>query len=509
MPTTSQIANAEVCFSYLLRGLKHRIDWDKLGAERRRALPTELADFLIPAAIAARSTVEMVKLLCQRFEIRAAGEGWEEDDGYARRGRPAYALVPRQFMPPGVVELEAEAGAPWNPKETACVRWDHLAKSIDFAALRLAVYQNPQLLTTFALNPPVEGEEAVFSPWIESAMAPAWTPTLPERLLTPRAFRTVWTLVSNLAHGADHKSGNVTMFRRERRIDPTTGEQVLVPFMSGNAVRGLWRDMIFYRLLRLVGLRVEDIPPRIAHALLAGGTIEAGADSASVDVALRRRVRGLLPAWDLFAGVIEQQIMRGVLRVHDAQVVCRENAWLLYPTLRPKRQGSADVMSFEEFHAALPVADNLTQLRLLTRHAHRDLEDSDGIQMITDTEVLLPGTTILHSFQLLDPSNVSSLAASCMSDLILEFRDIAHTGAGNARGYGQIAFDHYLPGEGHDALPPTDEYLAYVRENRDAIRAFLLGEKNGEVMKVDGVGEVKITRSGAKGRGKKATGEAT
>lgn len=294
------------------------------------------------------------------------------------------------------------------------------------------------------------------------------------------------------------------MFRRERRIDPTTGEHVLVPFLSGNAVRGMWRDTIFFRLLRLVGLRADEIPPRTAHALLAGGTIEAGADGAGVNVSLRRKVRSLLPAWDLFAGVFEQQIMRGVLRVHDANVVCRENAWLLHPTIRPKRPGSADVMGFDEFRAAVPPADDLTQLRLLTRHAHRELEGSEGVQMLTETEVLLPGTMIAHSFQLLDPAGASSLAASCMADLLDEFQGDAFVGAGNARGYGQVAFDQYRPDVGHEILPPPDEYLAYVREHRDAIRAFLLGDKGGETMAVPGVGDVKVTRSGPKGRRGKA-----
>lgn len=474
MATAHQIASAEVLICYLLRGLRHRIDYDRIPAGRRRSLAREVADYLIPASISARSTEEWVRLVCQRFEIEPTGEGRVDGDR-TFDARPAYVVLPRMFLPPGTLELFGHAQATTGPEGTAVVRWDHLTRVIDFAGLRLALDRNPALVATFAMNPPTEGEETIFKPYGVGCETARWTATLPQRLQTPRSFTTVLTLTSPCAHGADHKSGNVTMFRRQRYVDPTTGETYLAPFISGNAWRGIWRDEAGALTCRDVGLKLTEIDTKVAHALMAGGTIEAGADGASVDLALRRQARRILPAWDLFAGVMNQQIMRGILRVHDAILVCRENAWLLHDRLKPQRDGAP--MSYETFRAALEPADNLTQLRLLTRHAHRDLEGSEGVQMLTETEVLLPGAQLVHAFQLIELDGVSSLSRSFLSRVLSAFRDNAFVGAGNARGLGAVAFDPYQPGAEAQVLPSEDEYLAHIEQHREEIRTFLMGAR--------------------------------
>lgn len=476
MSNAHQIASAECLVAYLLRGLRHRLDYTKIQASRRRNLAREMTDYLIPAAVSARSTEEWVRLVCQRFEIEPTGEGYMGDGGREHDARPAYALLPRRFLPAGSLEMP-HPSATEGAAGLAVVRWDHLCRVIDFAGLRLALDRNPALVVTFAMNPPVEGEEGIFPDLESLPPVAAWTAVLPTRLQTPRGYSTVVTLTSPCAHGADHKSGNVTMFRRQRYKDPVSGETYLAPFIAGNAWRGIWRDEAGALTCRDVGLKLTEIEPRIAHALMAGGTIEAGADGAGVDLALRRRVRALLPAWDLFAGVMNQQIMRGALRVHDSHLVCRENAWLLHDRLKPHQDGRP--LPYADFRAALEPADNLTQLRLLTRHAHRELEGSEGVQMLTETEVLLPGAQLVHAFQLIALDGVPSLSRSFLARVLREFRDNAFVGAGNARGLGAVAFDAYQPGDPAQALPTEDEYLAFVEAHRDEIRAFLLG-KRGE-----------------------------
>jgi hypothetical protein len=495
MATRPQIDSASVLAAYLLRGLARRIDYDRIGRDRRRSLTTEFGDFLVPAAVSARSTLEWCRLVCDRFEISPAGEGWEGGDGREHDARAAYAVIPKAFVPPDTVLLE---GHPKATDANVIVRWDHACRVIGFDALRIALNENPALYATFALTQPVDGEEQLFTAWGASPEVKPWTPTLPSRLITPRAYRTIWTLISPLAHGHDHKSGNVTLFRRERRVDPVSGLQYLTPFISGNATRGAWRDKIFSRLLRLIGLKTTEVPKEMIHALLAGGAIESGADGGTVNVAARRRARAMSPAWDLFAGCIEQQIMAGLLRIHDAVLVCRENAWMLHTLLEPRRIGSAEPMSFAEFRDALEPADNLTQLRLLTRHAHRDLPGSEGTQMITQTEVILPGAMLVHSFQLIGLDGVSELAGSCMRDLLDEFAGDAFVGAQNARGLGRVAFDPYVPGPGHAELPGPEAYLRFVEENKAEIRAWLLREEGVERTVVAGV-PATVTK-GAKGR---------
>jgi hypothetical protein len=449
------LARARVC--YLVRGLWKRVDWDAIPKERRRNLTSELAEQLYPLAISERSTLGWTRALAARFHMGLVSTAWST--------HPASAVLPEMFVEPGAPR---EEGPEDSPQDHVRVRWDALVRQIPFEALRMALHDGAALVATFATTDPVDDEASLFPVAQADAQTKRWVSVLPKALLSPRSFRAVWTVVSPLHHGHDEKSGNVSLFRRERTVDPTTGEVSLVPFVSGNAVRGLWRDRLFSRLLSLVGMKFSEMPPQRAHALLSGGTIEAGTDGTKVDVGVRRRAREICPAWDLIAGCIDGQIMRGLLVVSDAELVCRENAWKLHAALAPNEP-------FEAFRASLPVADDLTQLRILTRHAHRDIEKSDGHQMIVNVEGILPGAQLVQRFSLHGLDGVSELARSCMADLLEEFRSHSFIGAKNASGYGEVAFDGYLS----DAieLPPASLYLSWVAERTEEIRAWLLGGK--------------------------------
>jgi len=475
MTTPPAIHAATALMAYLLRALWRRVDWEGIPRRRRRNISEELRDALVPMVTSARSTLEFTRMLCQRFSINETGGTFENDEGKEITARPVYVLIPRLLVPAGVLEIEH----PEADETTAAVSWTAVCKAIDFDALRLAVTESPALFATFATAPPVDGEEALFTPWADaSASAETWTAEVPGDLLTPRAYTAVWTLVAPMAHGHDEKSGNVTMFRRQRVVSPVTGEIAIVPLVSGNAVRGCWRDIIMGRMLQLVGLTAQDLPAPRAHALLSGGTIEAGADGDAVDVAVRRRARAVCPAWDLFAGVVDGQIMRGLLRVHDVILLCRENAWMVHALLQPKtRDGAA--MTLPEFTASLKPADTLTQLRLLTHHAHRDIEDCKGVQMLVNTEVLIPGVQLVHRFQLIGLDGVSEVAGACMADLLVEFQQDGFVGAANARGLGAVGFVAYVPGGSAPPLPPPTVYQAWVAEHRDELRAWLLEDRPG------------------------------
>ncbi len=497
MTTTKSIQQTTVLLAYLLRALWRRVDRKSIQASRLRNLATELNEALVPLAVSERSAGAFIRALATRFEIALSGGAYEKD-GEEKSSGAASVFIPKLFVPEGLPTIDHGAAG----EGIVCLRWDVVTKALDFEALRIALNDNPAFFATFATAAPMEGEEALFQTNALHSTTPPWTGTLPARLITPRAFRARWTLVSNLAHGADQKTGNVTMFRRERVVSPLTGAVSLRPFVAGNAVRGLWRDIIFGRLLALLGLKTSDVPDRRIHALLAGGTIETGADGAHVNLTVRRLARQFCPAWDLFAGVMDDQIMRGLLRVHDCVLVCRENAWLLYEQLVPPVDGQPRI-PFEMFEASLPLADDLTQLRLSTRHAHRDLPGSDGSQMIFNTEVLLTGSQLIHSFQLMGLDGVSELARSCMADLLAEFHDDALVGAKTSAAMGRIAFDPYEPGEGQAPLPSPAIYQQWVADHAHEIRAWLTGGMDAALTEEAGDGAEKGAR-GRKGRAAKS-----
>jgi len=464
MTTVRDIEIARARASYLFRAFWKRIEWESLGKDRRRGITKEAQEALWPIALSSRSTLEVCRAFATRFEVQLSGTEYDA---------PPYAWIHKSFIADGT---PSEARANMPPDHVA-VRWDFLARTIDFAALRLVVHENPALIITFAAMDPIDGEADLFPlPDDEGADGAHWAAPLPERMISPRVFRACWTTLSPMFHGADEKSGNVLTFRREKRVDPHTGAIDLVPFISGNAFRGQLRDRLFGRMLMLLGMKPTDLPPARAHALFSGGAIDAGADGGKADVTARRAARSLAPAWDLIAGCIDQQIMEGVLRVHDAHLVCRENAWLLHAMLSPTLPDGSS-MPLDTFRAALKPADDLTQLRLGTRHAHRDFDAADGIQMLWNTEGILPGSQMVHSLQVHGMAGVSELTLSCLADVLADFRDDAFVGAQTARGYGRIAFDPYRSLDVE--LPSPDVYRQFLLEKADEIKAWLMGGNGG------------------------------
>ncbi len=499
MPSRYQIDQTAPVLAYLLRAMVRRIDRRAMPADRARNLETEVNENLHPLVVSTRNTQQFVRAFATRFDINLTGGTYAGGDGRDHMAAPLYLLVPRGYVEhAGLPEME-HAKASDRP-DCACLRWDVACRAIDFDALRILVNDNPAQWATFAFTEEDPSDATLFDvpDPTHRDVAPFVAP-LPGQTVSPRAHRAVWTLVSNLAHGGDYNSGNVTLLRRERAIDPTTGEQALVPLFSANATRGILRDIAGGLLCRSLGIASHELPPTVAHALFSGGTLEQGADNGTVDLGLRRRLRELVPMWDVFGGVWDKkQIMQGVLKMHDPIVVCRENAWRVYQFLVPE-EGRA-TLPFEVFRGSLPRADDITQLRMGTRHAHRDLPEADGYQMIWNTEVLLAGTRICHSFQLQNLDGVNELARSFVAHILDEFRAVALTGASTARGMGQFAFDPYQPGAGEESLPSQAIYTAWMAEHADEVRAFLMSGGKG------GGGAVpEAPKKTARGRGKKAT----
>lgn len=460
MTTIRDIDLARVRTSYLLRGLWKRVDWSGIQQSRRSRLPAELSEQVYPIAVSERSTLGWIRAVANRFDMSLTANDVSR--------YPASVIIPKMFVDEGTV---TEPDSTLRDGDVR-VRWDVFAQQIAFDALRLMLHDGAPMVATFATTEPAHDEHTMFPVACAdgAGATPLWEPTRPKSLITPRLLRTVWTVISPLHHGHDEKTGNVSLFRRHRVIDPTTGSVHLVPFISGNAVRGQWRDLVFGRLLELVGMSFAEVPPRRAHSLLAGGTIAVGADTAKIDVPRRRRAREICPAWDLLGGTLDEQLMGGVASVWDPVLVCRETAWMLHHELAPE-------MRLEDFRASLKSADELTQLRLMTRHAHRDIPESDGSQMLLNVESLLPGAHLFHGFAIHGIDGVSRMTKACMADLAEQFAKRGAIGAKFASGHGAIACGEYVPRDDASALPPASEYVAWVTEHADEIRAWLVGDK--------------------------------
>ncbi len=431
--------------AYLLRDLRKRVDPDRIGRSRMMGISTEIGDAILPTMVAEKTPMGWWRALCARFESDPTPDGHS-------RGYSAAAFTP-------------EGNA----------RWDTVISRMDARVLRLVLSENPQVFATFACDRPYEGEHLLFDAF---GTAPTDAP-MPARVghiatVIPRRYWSHWHATSPTAHGADGKSGNVSLFRRQRIVDAATGRAEMVPFIAGNAIRGGWRDRAMIAWLGMLGLTATDIPPRMAHALLAGGSLSAGADTQRLDVRLRRDFRRLCPMWDIFAGCVEDQVMQGRGRVADATLVCRENAWKLHAWLAPTED-------FETWRASLKEASELTTLRLATRSAHRDIADSDGVQMLVNTELVVEGASWVHSLSLRALDDVGSVTASALAWLLEEFQSDAYVGAQNARGFGSMEFHAYRPSGGAEPLPSSSIYVQHVLAHREEAREWLSANRRAIV----------------------------
>lgn len=472
MATKTEVHQARVRLAYLLRSMFRRIDKRKIGADRHRNLPSEMSDYLRAGTIAARNTMQFVTALARRFDIELNANTIEVADDELRDLRVIAAFIP-----------EALAGdlAGRTHDDKRIVPWAVIAQHTNLEAVRIVVNEGADFFVTFAQTPESPQDVAYFPAHVEHD-GPRWTGVLPgEAMQSPKQHRAWFQVVSPLAHGHDEKAGNVCLFRRQPQVDPFTGEQALVPIYTGNAIKGQWRDLFFARMLRALGVKPEtDLSQRRAQELFSGGTIEKGADGAVARLDVRTRARSTIPAIDLLGGCIEQQIMSGILRVHDCTLLCRENAWKLFRMMAP-----ADILGcpleYEDFAASLLPADDWTLLRLGVRHAHRDLPGGDlsadegGAQMLWNTEAIKPGARFFHTFAVVSLSTVSSLAQSCLADLLEDFADIGMLGAQTSRGYGQVSTLGYKPAEKATPLPSGAEYLDYLRTHREPILEWLAG----------------------------------
>jgi hypothetical protein len=488
MATQIQVEAARVRLAFLLRSMLRRVDKKKIGSDRYRNLGTELADYLRAAAVASRTTMALVTSVAHRFEIDL-NEGVHADrEGDEQEHRAVAAFIPTELAG----DLPGHAY-----EDCRVVPWPILAQHTPLEAVRLAVNDGPDFFVTFAQTAPSPQDLAYFR-MPEAPAGERWVGVLPsEDMQSPKQYRAWIQAVSPLAHGHDEKAGNVLLYRRQAQVDPWTGEHSLVPIYTGNAVKGQWRDLFFARMLRVLGLRPEtDLTPRRAQELFSGGTIEKGADGATARLDVRRRARHTIPAINLLGGCIEQQILSGLLRVNDVTLLCRENAWKLYPLLKPTN-AAGERLTYADFAASLAPADDWTLLRLGVRMAHRDLPGGDlsakegGAQALWNTEAIKPGARLLHTFSLVSLSTVPSLAMSCMADLLGDFADTGLLGAQTARGYGQVSMTGYVAAEKAEPLPSPDEYRTYLDTHRAEILDWLRGPgemvagPEGEVLQVE------------------------
>jgi hypothetical protein len=256
-----------------------------------------------------------------------------------------------------------------------------------------------------------------------------------------------------LSHGADTKAGNATLFRR---IDvlATNGAHLVLPYYSGNALRGQIRDLLADHLLSALGLFVDHSKPAVAlwffYALYSGGALEERSDAVhalrkhlGAHGAVRsegiRRFRDLLPSLSLLGCALGNRVLPGHSQFADLRPVCTE--W-----------GTGST----------PVAELLTWEFLTRREDFEDHAQHHG--MIVNTEVLRAGTELEGGVDL--DVHVPALEQSALGCGLQLLAARGMLGAENRRGLGRVQIAVT------DAPDPVS-YETWIAKERKAILEYL------------------------------------
>lgn len=253
--------------------------------------------------------------------------------------------------------------------------------------------------------------------------------------------------LSPIVHHGDEKTGSTPILRAMTHWDPESGEHVRLPFLSGNAIRGVLRRLVMADLVDRLGYEVSS--PKLHHALYTGGTLESTDETTGIiDLGFRVWVRETFPPLGLFGTVLGNQMVPSCLRVDHAIPYCREYRSYLPSIDDPRMQYS--VRTFTDFSFATRRDD----LR-----AERE-EGEQAIQMLVEFEAFVPGTRFHHGFYLIYPS---LLEASCLGHALSLWGEQPFIGGKAGSGYGRIAF-HYEP-----SLDP-ESYRQYLTQHADTLR---------------------------------------
>jgi hypothetical protein len=259
---------------------------------------------------------------------------------------------------------------------------------------------------------------------------------------------------SPIQHGGDEKTGSTPVLRSITHWDPLAGRHVRLPFLSGNAIRGVLRRLLFRDLLERLGIRPTDLEPKLYHALFSGGILESTDETAAaIELEMRRRVRATVPPLALFGTSIGNQMIPGSLRVRHGMPVCAEYRAYLPPPLAEDPRAQHSIRTYTD----VAFATRRDELR-----AER-ASDEQAVQMKVDYEVFIAGTLFAHGFALVYPS---PLEVSCLGHTIALWAEQPFIGGKAGSGYGELALQY-------EAMPNPAAYLAYVDAEGTAIREAL------------------------------------
>lgn len=314
------------------------------------------------------------------------------------------------------------------------------------------------------------------------------------------------TLQTSVSHIGDSVGINA-LLRREKVIQPDGNVEDVVIF-SGNAMRGMLRDLGMYALLRRLGYGVNEesgevvgLPLPAFYALFSGGALSSDAGR-GLDVDYARRLTQLVPLIGVFGTAVGNQIIPGCLKVGKAIPICKETAAIIPERYHDMGQIVNSIWDLTQKEAYTrkddakndryrPLIAAPDRMQLDTTAADRRAKQATaGVVVVEDTgaaqqmryyvETLAAGT-MLYWYVILD--DASDMEYYAFMDCLLEFSKKPYIGGKSAVGLGKVklSFDDWqtieqrVVGDKAITADGVTSYSVYVVNHAAEIKEVLHG----------------------------------
>lgn len=236
-----------------------------------------------------------------------------------------------------------------------------------------------------------------------------------------------------LQHGGNESFGTTRLFRSQKMIC-ADGELRKIPVYSGNAVRGMFRDIAAGQLMAALG---RKFPPHVFDFLTSGGSLTLKGNS--IDLGLARRLRDAAPMVGLFGGGVGNQIMEGKINFIQGTPICRETLHVLPDYCHEAPSANLSIRDLRQFEFGTRRDDKKkeSQQSLLEDDWESEVKDSDvATQMIYETETLAMGTCLRFGFT---GTQLTTREWLAMASAVVGFMRRPYLGARASAGYGEVS----------------------------------------------------------------------
>ena len=232
-------------------------------------------------------------------------------------------------------------------------------------------------------------------------------------------------LLSPLSHN-ERTDGNYTSFRRLSIF--LGGEEIRVPVLSGNAIRGILRRVLMGDMLRSIGVDVKDISDNAYWILFCGGRLKKG-EQRGKPVITPSDLREAIPPLSLLGGAVLQRIMPGKLISRMGIPITKETTELT---------GIESDVSVYSLMEEIPYSrkDDLEE---------QSEETTDKAQMQYHVECMRPGVELHHGFS---TKGATDLEVACFWRGLRLLGESGYLGGLSAKGHGRFSWTYEYGDEG-------------------------------------------------------------